>query len=97
MTKSNWNRVRETKNASVVLNVRAQKLLQDSLARRGMPSLPKGTLVYVIPFSNGKYFTYGYTNKETAERVRDRVTYADLDFNSVNEVRAISQLTPEQI
>lgn len=80
-----------------LLNVRAQKLLRDSVARRNMPSLPKGSTVYVIPFSNGKYFTYGYTNKETAERVRDRITYADADFNSVSEVRAISQLEPSEI
>jgi hypothetical protein len=82
---------------SAVLNVRAQKLLRDSQARRGMPKLPAGTTVYVIPFSNKKYFTYGYMNKETANKVRARLTCADLDFNSVSEVRAISQLKPEEV
>lgn len=82
---------------SLILNVRAQKLLKPSLARRGMPSLPMGTVVYVIPFANGKYFTYGYTNKETAERVRKQLGNIDLIFNSVSEVRAITQIKPEDI
>jgi hypothetical protein len=62
-----------------------------------MAQLEKGTIIYVIPFSNGKYFTYGYTNKETAIKVAARLENADLNFNSTSEVRAISDLKPEEL
>lgn len=58
----------------------------DKGARRAQPRLSKGSVVYLVAYRNGLYFTYCYTLKKSAEYIADKLegTQQEIDFNSTN-------------
>jgi hypothetical protein len=62
-------------------------------ARRGHPALEAGSLLWLIQYPNGRFYTYGYVLKVSAAKVKDRLegTQREIEFNSVADPELVLQ------
>jgi len=80
----------------MLLEVVEYKIKRRKNARRGHPSIERGTIIYLIQYQDKRVFHYAYMKKDDANLVKDRMLMNIDDpliaWNFINDPEATKQV-----